>query len=311
MILRRTLRCIGWSALVAAALAAGGPAPARPPVAGEAERITYGKGRELAKLANRIIDESSGLACGRRNKGVFWTHNDSGGRTRIFALNHKGEDLATVEIAGAQARDWEDMASFTAGGKHLLLLADVGDNAAERMACTLYAVQEPPLRPGARAAKPTVRVAQAIPFRYEDGPHNCESVGVDPTSRTIYLVSKERGRKCKVYELPWPKRGATRPAVARAIATLAIPAATGMDISPDGLRAVVLTYAHALEYVRRPGETWARGFSRKGRLILVPRRKQGESICYGADGKTLYLTSEKLPTPLLEVPVVAKKSKPT
>ena len=32
-------------------------------------------------------------------------------------------------------------------------------------------------------------------------------------------------------------------------------------------------------------------------------RNQGESICYGRDGKTLYLTSEFAPTPLLEVPV--------
>jgi hypothetical protein len=35
----------------------------------------------------------------------------------------------------------------------------------------------------------------------------------------------------------------------------------------------------------------------------MPRRRQGESICYGPDGKTLYLTSEQLPTPLWEVPV--------
>jgi len=41
----------------------------------------------------------------------------------------------------------------------------------------------------------------------------------------------------------------------------------------------------------------------------MPRRVQGESICYGPDGKTLYLTSEckgkdpANPAPLLEVPV--------
>ena len=41
----------------------------------------------------------------------------------------------------------------------------------------------------------------------------------------------------------------------------------------------------------------------------MPRRVQGESICYGIDGRTLYLTSECKgkssadPSPLLEVPV--------
>ena len=44
------------------------------------------------------------------------------------------------------------------------------------------------------------------------------------------------------------------------------------------------------------------------REIGMPLRIQGESICYGPDGKTLYLTSEKLPTPLWEVPVVDKPS---
>lgn len=32
-------------------------------------------------------------------------------------------------------------------------------------------------------------------------------------------------------------------------------------------------------------------------------RAQGESIAYGPDGESLYLASEKVPTPLLEVPV--------
>jgi hypothetical protein len=75
-----------------------------------------------------------------------------------------------------------------------------------------------------------------------------------------------------------------------------------MDISPDGRRAVVLTYGSAYEYTRLGKESWGDAFARKGRELKMPTRRQGESICYGPDGKTLYLTSEKLPTPLLEVP---------
>ena len=43
---------------------------------------------------------------------------------------------------------------------------------------------------------------------------------------------------------------------------------------------------------------------RKPREIIVPERVQGESMCFGPDGKTLYLTSENLPTPLFVVPVL-------
>ena len=90
------------------------------------------------------------------------------------------------------------------------------------------------------------------------------------------------------------------------IGTLEIPPATAMDISPDGRRAVVLTYGSAYEYSRGEDEDWAQALSRPPRELVMPARRQGESICYGLDGKTLYLTSEKLPTPLWEVPVMKR-----
>jgi len=272
-------------------------------------RLEYGKGRELVKLADPAINESSGLAAGRTNPGVFWTHNDSGDRPRVFAVAMSGQTLATITVTGATARDWEDMASFSLNGRGVLLAADVGDNNAKRGLYVLYAFHEPRLDPRRRGVGAAVRLAQKISFKYEDGPHNCESVGVDPTDQTIYLVSKVGGKECKVYSLAWPKRGQAGPHVARAVATLKIPTTTAMDISPDGLRAIVLTYGPAFEYMRGPGETWAQGFARPGRSVPMPRRVQGESICYGPDGKTLYLTSEckgkdpANPAPLLEVPV--------
>ena len=271
----------------------------------EEHAIVYGEGRKIAELANRAIDESSGLACGRANKDVLWTHNDSGGLPQLFAFALNGKDRAVVTLLKAQNIDWEDMASFSLEGRHFLLVGDVGDNRARRKDYTLYVVPEPELDAGKRSVPLSLSVAplQTIHFRYEDGSHNCESVAIDPQTRTIYLVSKVYGDRCKVYSLPWPERESSTLLVARAIATLDIPAATAMDISPDGLRAIVLTYGDAVEFVRGPEETWAQGFSRSPRLIRMPERAQGESVCYGPDGKTIYLTSEGNPSPLLEVPV--------
>lgn len=268
----------------------------------EQEPIAYGEGRELCTLANEAISESSGLACSRTAAGVFWTHNDSGDSARVFAFNMKGEDLGECSIEGASARDWEDMASWTVGRRGHLLLADVGDNQRKRKSCVLYDVLEPPVDPKQRSVARSAEVFRRIEFVYEDGPRNCEAVAVDPVGKCIYLISKEP--LSKVYALPWPKPDARMPVRARVIATLRVPGATGMDISPDGLRAIVLTYAHAFEYTREPDEKWADAFARKPRPIKMPPRVQGESICYGADGKTIYLTSEGAPTPLLEVPVI-------
>lgn len=284
--------------------------PLRVPVsiAGDSE-VTYGEGRKIAEIESKVINESSGLACGRANKDTFWTHNDSGGKPQVYAFGPRGEELATVTVPGAQARDWEDLASFSHGGQHFLLIADTGDNDAKRESYTLYVVPEPKLRGGTKPAELTATPAQTIRFRYEDGSHNCESAAVDPQTRAIYLVSKVPADSCKVYTVPWPAQKGKSTAVARAVATLNIPTTTAMDISPDGRRAIVLTYGDAFEFTRGAKETWDQAFSRPPRQIKMPPRAAGESICYGADGKTLYLTSECKdkssgnPSPLLEVPV--------
>ena len=298
-----------WLVALSVLMCACGPgAAAEDPPAEKPKPIQYAKPRPLCKLANRAVSESSGIACSRRAKDVFWTHNDSGDRPRIYAFNTKGEDLGTFTVAGARARDWEDMASFRLGKKCYLLLADVGDNGASRPSCTLYIVEEPIL--GKKPAKKGIgraTLVRTIEFKYDDGPRDCESVAVDPKTRIIFLVSKIKGLQCKVYALPIPKRGNKETLVARTVATVIVPMATAMDLSPDGGRCVVLTYGPALEFTRKPGQRWNKGFCEKPRQINMPSRRQGESICYGSDGKTLYLTSEGRPAPLWEVPAVEPK----
>ena len=282
-----------FSLLALSAVAAEEPAAAPVP-------ISYERGKEIARLANPRISESSGLAASRIQEGVFWTHNDSGDKPVLYAFNRKGEDLGVYLIEGATAVDWEDMASFSIGKKRYLLAADVGDNQAQRKSCTLYFVEEPTVR--AKPGKPlSLPVAVRVDFTYEDGSHNCESVAVDPVRREILLVSKTVIGACKMYLLPLPQKDLVRNAVAKAVGTLQIPTTTAMDISPDGLRAIVLTYGDAYEYTREANEDWKTAVARAPRTIKMPPRAQGESICYGLDGRTLYLTSEKAPCPLLEV----------
>jgi len=272
----------------------------------------YAPGAVIAQISDKSINESSGVAVSRVSDNVFWTHNDSGDRARFFAFNRAGEVLGDFTVENAGAVDWEDMASFTLDGKNYLLAADVGDNASKRRNCVLWLIEEPevPAKPGG-AAK--VRLLARESFTYEGGPRNCESVAVDTARREVVLISKTGGNNCKAYVLPipssppFPKEGSTLPGdfpVAKAIADLSLPTTTGMDISPDGLRAIVVTYTDAWEYTRRADEDWAAGFARAPRKIKLPQRNKGESICYGRDGVTLYLTTEGVPCPLIEVKTV-------
>ncbi|MEO8495421.1 MAG: hypothetical protein ABI614_10140, partial [Planctomycetota bacterium] len=122
----------------------------------------------------------------------------------------------------------------------------------------------------------------------------------DGSSNTVLLASKAIFQ-CEVFALQIPTTPTDRILVARSIATISVPLATALDVSPDGSRAIVLTYADAYEFQRRDGEPWADAFKREPQLIKMPIRRQGESICYAGDGRSLYLTSERSPTPLWKV----------
>ena len=271
----------------------------------ETVSLEYGQPHRLANLHNPQIVESSGLACSRRANGIYWTHNDSGDRPRIFAFDEQGNDRGTFTVAGARARDWEDMASFVLNDRPCLLLADIGDGGTKPMIFTLYLVEEPELPDDPQSHDSQVPILQTVHFRYADGSHNGESLGFDPLQKTVVLATKEMNinRGCGVYQFAWPHDSNTpdNPIVARRIATTEFPMATAMDVSPDSRRAVIATYGMAFEFVRSPSETWEQVLSRAGSPVFLPFRRQGESICYGADGKTLYMTSEKLPTPFYEL----------
>jgi len=257
----------------------------------------YGEPKQICKLECLSIRESSGIAASRFNRDRFWTHNDSGDRPRVFAFDIGGNHLGTCRIEGAAAVDWEDMAAFELDGKEYLLIADTGDNLARRKHVVLYLVEEQ--SPDVE----TWQVVQTVKFTYNDKPHDCESIAFDPSTRQVLLVTKDWKITSKVFAFEWPTEPSTETIKATQIATLPYPGATAMDISPDHQRAVVLTYTDAFEYSKAQGEGWAEAFSRVGRLIKMPERGQGESICYALDGWTLFLTSEASPTPLYRVPV--------
>jgi hypothetical protein len=267
--------------------------------------IQYGSSRELVKLKGKEINESSGLACGKINKGVFWTHNDSGDKPRIFAIDRSGRTLATVNIRNAKAVDWEDMCSFMLNGKSYLLLGDTGDNKGTRKCVTLYLVEEPKLDLKKFNRKLTIPFKQKINFTYADGPDDCEAVAVDPIDKVVAIVTKGK-KQLYLLKLKIPAKPTDETFVLQCVGKLDIPSPTGMDISPDARRAVVVTYLWGYEYTREANESWADAFKRSPQTIHLPLRKQGETICFGPDGRNLYLTSEKTPTPLIEIPAKQK-----
>lgn len=304
--LKRTTAAVLFLALAGCFTGHGGRGSAvvKPIVTPAGAEDGYVEIRRLGNLADLTITESSGVAVSRRFRNLLWTHNDSGDAPRLYAFDAKGRNVATVQVLGAGAYDWEDMSSATLRGTPFLVIADAGDNDRIRPYASIYLLEEPFVPPSGRGLMVTATVSRVINFTYDDGPQDCEAVAVDPESEAIYLVSKHRRADTKVYRLDIPFGEETNTVVAKSMATLAdVHGVTGFDLSADNHHAVVLTYDDAFEYTRRSGQSWASTFEDAPRRLPMPSRAQGESVCYGADSRSLYLTSENAPAPLWEVRV--------
>ncbi len=266
------------------------------------------------RISDRHLEEISGIAVSRINKDILWVLNDSGNSPSVYALNPAGKLICTVDIKGVSNNDWEDIASFEYGGKPYILIADIGDNFAKRSKCFLHFVEEPDLKNFKENSSLSIAPSWSITYTYEDGPRDCESVAVDTVNEKILLLSK-RNVPPVLYELPLKK---DKHAVAKRLTEIVpLPQRndeimdfgiktnqpTGMDISADGLSAVVLTYGNAFYYTRKPAEEWQDVFKTSPKEIIVPHMQQAESICFSRDGSSIYITTEQLPAPLYKIDI--------
>ncbi|MGD9162638.1 MAG: hypothetical protein PVG39_29800 [Desulfobacteraceae bacterium] len=258
------------------------------------------------------LSEVSGIAVSRINKDILWVINDSGNSASVYALNTEGKVLGTLAIQGVSNNDWEDIASFEYEGKPYILIADVGDNRAKRSKCFLHFIEEPDIKKITGTSSLSIKPSWSITYTYQDGPRDCESVAVDTETGKILLLSK-RDIPPVLYELPLTRE---KNAVAKKITEITpLPQITdeimdfgvnpgqptAMDISADGLSAVVLTYGSAFYYKKKPSKRWSDVLTGSPGRIIVPRMRQAESICFGRDGSSIYVTTEQLPAPLYKM----------
>ncbi|GAA4143587.1 hypothetical protein [Actinomadura keratinilytica] len=237
------------------------------------------------------ITESSGLAASKRHPGVVYTHNDSGGRAEIFALGPDGRTRAVLTLAGAQARDWEAMAlGRDERGRPAIYVGDIGDNMGGAWPyITVYRIPEP-----AELRSQTLR-ATAFRLKYEDGPRNAETMMINPRTNRLYVASKLFSGK--IYEAPARLRTSGFNTLRRVGDAPGI--ATDGAFSPDGRLCVIRTYFGARAYTvgsdGRPGKSLG--------PISLPGQKQGESLTFTADGRSLLAGSEGGDQPVYRVPL--------
>lgn len=272
----------------------------------------YGPPATIATLKDKSISESSGLAASRLTPGAYWTHNDSGDGPFVYAFDTRGDSLGVFRVAGAQARDWEDMAAGPGpqGAKSYLYIGDIGDNNDARAEVVVYRVPEAALTTATRKLtkiRPgSTEPAEAIRLRYPDGAHDAETLLVHPVSGHIYIITKVVIANPAVYEAA-PPFTADKPVTMTRLGLVSVPSLfggviTGGSISPDGRRVALCDYFQGYELTLPAGRTnfndiW------KQRMVGfdLGKRKQGEAIAYRLDGKALLATSEGKNASIIQV----------
>ena len=146
--------------------------------------VAAGETKVAFSIKDNRITESSGLtrdAAGDR----FWTINDEG--STVYALSDSGQVTGSFTFR-AETVDPEAIAM----ADNRLYVADIGDNDEQRDQVAVYFFENP-------STSGSVLTYKSWDFRYEDGPHNAETLLVNPAGR-LFVVTK--GSKGAVYAAP-------------------------------------------------------------------------------------------------------------
>lgn len=265
----------------------------------------------IGTIKSKEITESSGLVNSRCNPNILWTHNDSGNKAHIYALDKTGKKLGTWKVSGAKNVDWEDIAVIkNRQGECFLYIGDIGNNVRVRNIFTIYKIREPKISESDKSSSDKnsliTEKAEAINFIYPDDiRHDAEALLVHPETLNIYILIKRFEGASGVYKLSDYQIGKTKQL--EKIADFSLPALpngliTGGEISPDGKRVILCDYFNAYEIklgddAKSSDEIWKDEPS----IIELGKRTQGEAVCYSADATSIFATSEKENSPIIEV----------
>jgi hypothetical protein len=276
--------------LTTAVVGMPGAASAAPgtPVAAHSTAAAASQGIDV-RIDDARITESSGLALSIRHPHTVWTTNDSGDTARVFAIDTETGKTVGVHTFDTEVRDVEALA-ITPQGR--MLVADIGDNDGSRSMVRVFWFDEPGLGR-------TSGAWSSWELSYPDGPHNAESIAVDPTSGRVFVVTKDRPGA--VYALPATpsRRGVnrlTKVGTAPDIATDAV-------FLPGGSGLAVRTYTSLV--VLDPDT------SRETSYQVLPLQPQGETLALAPDGKGLLVGSEGTHSRIQEVTINAPASAAT
>jgi hypothetical protein len=248
-------------------------------------------------LADPALRETSGLVASAVHADAWYLHNDAGDTARVFAVAGDGALRATFSLSVPHV-DWEDIALGPCAAGHCLYIGDIGDNDRERDSYVVYRVAEPEqLVDRALAAEP-------LRFTYPDGPHDAETLLVDPTSGAITIVTKVESGESSVHEFPLPLRPGELVVLTRAGTVRPSSGSdriTGGDVHPDGTGVLLRTRSGVFYYPKRADQSIASALAGEGCPGPKLDEEQGEAIAWTRDGTAYVSVGEGAAVAMLRV----------
>jgi hypothetical protein len=261
-------------------------------------------------IESKDVIESSGLASSPCQENVLWTHNDSGDDAYIFAMTPNGKHLGTWRVTNARNDDWEDMAAYKdPDGNCYLYIGDIGNNKADRALQKIYRIKEPAIpADGANSDKKNPLISEAATvslFKYPDSPHNAETMMVHQQSGDVYVLTKRVDGPSLVFKIR-PVFGSTEVVMAQKVGEVSVPAVpngllTGGAISPDGKSVIVCDYSAGYELRLGEAVDFDQIWMQKPVPVDLGDRKQGETVTFSRDGRSVIATSEKRNSPIIQM----------
>lgn len=256
-------------------------------------------------LSDHQVTESSGLARSVAHPSMVWTHNDSGDVARAFLVDGEGKTRSILTLPIPRPIDWEDMTNFQSDGHSYLAFGDIGGNAMQRKSLVITVIEEPNQLLTSGTVQETKRPITTITVKIPNKLTDFESLAMASPNRFLLVEKHILGGR--VMEIPFDLHAAEQTVEAQVIGTVSIPLATSCDVSPDYSNLAVVSYRHLYVYQREKSddgslEPWEKALQREPAKIDLPKVTQCEAVSFNEDGSRILITSERIPTPLLEIP---------
>jgi hypothetical protein len=189
-------------------------------------------------------------------------------------------------------------------GVDYLYLGDIGDNNASRREIQIVRFPEPNLADSSNAEMDE-KSFERIRLEFPDGPHDCETLLVDPITGDLFVVTKEPSR-ARIYTAPAGELNDGAQVKLRPAGTLALAEISAGAVSPDGKRILLRQEADGWLWPRGANQSIAEAVA--GQFVSVPVRgdrqgPNGEAVSFSADGTSYVTVSEGKKQAICEFPL--------